>query len=312
MFYFFLFCFIFGRAAISYTNIREVQEHIQQDLLDVFTLTENVPLPVVFNSGRPSSLSLNQGSRQALAGDIDEDDSELPHHRRYWKHAGMGASLGLSCSNSISGTLGEYVQIDGAMYLLTTDHFVRHALREGRSADPALQSPYEIVSPSLSDLADLRSNFQMYMSKNKEALDFKDNAAMDRNLRRWKRDHDRHDSEYVLGNITHLSGAASVKITGSEPRVQRTIDWALGKVTIQRQGENRHRDVQASEGNRHFYMSEDLHPKGNGMPCTRTSPMIPGASAYFVGAGTGYHSGTINAPLAIISQGRCITHKSSP
>ena len=56
-------------------------------------------------------LSLIAGALQQDESDIDEDEDEgeaysIPHHRRWWKYVGMGASLGLRCSSQVSGTLG--------------------------------------------------------------------------------------------------------------------------------------------------------------------------------------------------------------
>ena len=69
-----------------------------------------------------------RGALKLLAGghshdsEYEEDNNAdchryaLPHHARYWKYPGMGASIGLLCTEQEFATLGCYVKIDDDIF----------------------------------------------------------------------------------------------------------------------------------------------------------------------------------------------------
>lgn len=85
--------------------------------------------------------------------DNDEnDENEFPHHKRYWRYPGMGASIGMRCSKTVSATLGGYILLDKKRYLISVDHFIQESEWTKDIQHSPGGVPLELTSPSLSDV----------------------------------------------------------------------------------------------------------------------------------------------------------------
>ena len=257
------------------------------------------------------------------------DLCDFPWFKRYWKTPGMGASLGLRCSNSVSATLGGYVFVNNRPYLLTVDHFIDKAQEHRGGATAAMLDPWALTSPSLLDMKDMTASLEQSIRNTKADIaryvsnlgpedllvsDMKKLYDTGGDLRQvydmlgffhtllneLKKD----EQEFILGRVAHRctlkAREPSSYCTNSLPQageypVEHRMDWTLCEVRVARCGINRHRF--RFDDNDMDHMRQDAEPHGLGELCQDTCDVEPGRRVYFVGQKTGINHGRIGSSL---------------
>ena len=292
-------------------------QKVREAIGEIYKYLGELPVKINFSSGR---LTLLAG---ADSDNEDDEGQEFPHHRRWWKYAGMGASLGLRCNKRVSGTLGGYIFVDGKSYMLTADHFIERARLAVDSSNIEDKSSREIMSPSPHDIQDMLSSLQATINdigeglqsdleeRGQDELSIAEVQGLDSyqkeqrewydKFQTWSKKLDRKDEDFVLGEVKQRCSRNQVEINGS--RDLRKMDWALCSVVNNREGDNRHRYRSKLAPWAAEYKHDGLHPQGAGEPCTQTCPVQAGAQVHYVGAGTGYQSAIINPPEGVLSIG---------
>ena len=261
------------------------------------------------------------------------------NYKRPYSKPGMGASVGLLCSDKLSATLGGYVLIGGKKYLLTSEHFIANAR--------ALADPNDdcdtLTSPSREDLRNMENNLKQnkrdsdsnvntLVGKGYSDKDYAEDVFSDPNLSDELRDAMSNNEdikslldqvtskplEYAVGKVKKLSLgpprrhsisrtlANQVGLQNDELEVKHSMDWAL--ITTD------NRTAQAGE-NRHKYRSnkdaiEDvLYVDENnraGDVVYETCGAESGHLVYYVGQKSKHRIGKVSLPVFDNSSGTLV------
>ena len=284
-----------------------------------------------------------EGSIKKISGveGIDDDDGGESadvrrldfNYKRPYSKPGMGASVGLLCSDKLSATLGGYVLIGGKKYLLTSEHFIANAR--------ALADPNDdcdtLTSPSREDLRNMENN----LKQNKRDSDSNVNSLVEKgygdkdyaedvfsgpNLSDELRDAMSNNEnikslldqvtspplEYAVGKVRKLSLgtprrhsisrtlANQVGLQNDELEVKYSMDWAL--ITTDNRtaqaGENRHKyrsNKDAIEDN--LYVDENNRASQSGDVIYETCGAESGHLVYYVGQKSKHRIGKVSLPL---------------
>ena len=289
------------------------------------------------------SLRFTEGSVKKLNGEgvVDDDDGKsaddqlaLNYGRPYSK-PGMGASVGLLCSNTISATLGGYVLIGGKKYLLTSEHFVTKS-RKLEIGDYDNLDDSTLISPSIYDLKKIEAN----LKQNQRDLEGEINELMPQIYgnqeiaeeafndltpalcgKTKKRDDVRilldqvtkPPLEYAVGSVRKLrcdetrtevisrSLADDVGVQNDQLMVKHHMDWALFNTNsqIDELGENRHKYRSNQDAIVDNYIEERHHVIQPGDICHETCGVESGLSVHYVGQRSKHRSGKVSLPSLV-------------
>ena len=287
-------------------------------------------------------VQFSQNQFKLLTGSISEEASPSNDERRIkfaygrpWESPGMGASIGLRCTDRVSATLGGYVMIENVKYILTTDHFIRASRNHERENEGAVtdldrldKDRKTLTSPSLADLKDMEGCLEQDVHASKANLK-NDMLEKFKGIREIStRDLDKYEpgaqcpnpeelldairkpqDSFVLGELAHqcmenrraswpeLSGSYS-----SHPCVK--MDWALFKVSEQRaEGQNTHRYQSNDDAKEDDYSSRNGRRFSQGSPCQETCDILRNAKVHYVGQRSGRRGGTVNGVPMLSSDG---------
>ena len=87
----------------------------------------------------------------------DLDQQDLPWHARYWESPGMGASVGLFCTDEEFATLGSYIEVDDETYILTVDHFISESYLK---VVDGVKDRLTLTSPALAKVKSMKRNLE--------------------------------------------------------------------------------------------------------------------------------------------------------
>ncbi|MCJ1387105.1 hypothetical protein MMC17_010234 [Xylographa soralifera] len=259
----------------------------------------------------------------------DTDLCDFPWYKRWWEKSGMGASIGLRCSNSVSATLGGYVFINHQPFLLTVDHFIDKALAHKKDPTATTLDSLTLTSPSLLDVNDMIATLEQSIRNIKadvaqvvNSLGTQDLSSNDMkqlydsggDLRQLTHMHDvfntlreelrKDEEEFVLGKVTYRCrskeekpsyyDATPLPQSSKDPVIHR-MDWALCEVNSARCGINRHR--YRSDEDSMDCLCPDAGPHGLGKLCQATCDPESYTPIYFAGQKSGINHGQIGSSL---------------
>lgn len=262
---------------------------------------------------------------QELENDTKEEDSDHRLHfnlNRPHTKPGMGASVGLISSPSVSATLGGYILINGQIFILTTDHFIERSQMTGNSG---LMSGDQktLVSPSLGNLAQMVGCLEQTKrdhnattksdllkrsgDRDIPASELRDRVPVserdavrqrDRNLDKLLDQVQKPYEYYTLGKVIRRSQGPR-KASDSHPYGQghmRYMDWAICEVNHERVGENRHKYRSNDDAKADDYIDIDGSNLRHGLGdiCHETCDIIPGEDIFYVGQTSGHRMGIVN------------------
>lgn len=231
---------------------------------------------------------------------------------------GMGASLGLICSEKVSGTLGGYILINGEKFILTSDHFVEQSQDTKINTGVMPGDKKTLVSPSLFDRAritecleqterDIKAKKKsqwlehvgdrdIQPSEPDDAISFPRSIGdIEELLEQVKRPH----AEFSLGEVFRRSKeprkSLDAQVLGEIGYdYMRQMDWAICKVNNDRAGENRPKYRSNEEARADHYIHESNRADEPGDICHETCDIDPGSQVYYVGQKSGRRDGTVN------------------
>lgn len=296
----------------------------------------------------PISMRFLEGNVKKLSGveGADDDDGgesarlqrlDLNYNRPY-SRPGMGASIGLLCSDKVSATLGGYVLISGEKYMLTSEHFVANS-RELADRDDDVT----VTSPSREDLKIIENNLKQnkrdidsdinslaprtYGDRDISENDFSDSDNVPPELREAMSKNDgvrslldqvtRPPFEYALGTVKKLSLevkreiisrdlAIKAGLGNDEVMVDHQMDWALIKIKgrIAHTCENRHKYRSNQDAvDDGFYVDENSHANQPGDVVYETCGAEVGYTVYYVGQRSKHRIGQVSMPILDGSSG---------
>lgn len=276
----------------------------------------------------------------SLVSDEEEDDDPEFHTKRYWQNPGMGASIGMRCTNVVSATSGGYVLVDGRKLLLTVEHFIGRSHKENVAISPEHRDLVTLTSPSLSDVEEMRKSldatFRDLNAKSELLSKQPGDGEISLNdlhlpptgmeeishamevIEKYQSELSRSEQDFILGELAGrcrpkamLSiDAESSSSSSSESAISCRMDWAMFNVENRRIGENRHRFQTGSE----FELAEttgENNPNwtGDGDFCSDTCELEPNAFVHYVGQRSGSRKGQINAVPMLLKSGGVITYE---
>ena len=289
------------------------------------------------------SLRFTEGTVKKLNGEgaVDDDDGKSAddqlafNYGRPYSKPGMGASVGLLCSNSISATLGGYVLIGGKKYLLTSEHFVAKSRKLG-IGDCDIDDDSTLTSPSIYDLKKIEANLkqnqrdlegeinelmlQTYGNQEiaEEAFNDLTPALRDKTKRRddvriLLDQVTKPPLQYAVGTVRRLrldetrtevisrSLADDVGLQNDQLMVKHHMDWALFDTYAQMAeiGENRHKYRSNQDAIVDNYIEESDHVNQPGDVCQETCGVVSGLSVHYVGQRSKHRSGKVSLPSLV-------------
>lgn len=297
----------------------------------------------------PISMRFIEGSVKKLSGmeEGDNDDGgestyfqrlDLNYNRPYSK-PGMGASVGLLCSDKVSATLGGYVLIDGEKYILTSEHFVTHS-RELIDPDDDCDT---VTSPSRKDLKEIENNLKQdkrdidseinslarrtygdreipetdFSNPNTLSPELRDALSKNEDVRSLLDQVTRPRRSYAVGTVKKLSlEVKNASISRSLAKdlgmgddnimVDHQMDWALIKTNSHtaRNGHNRSKYRSNQDAiDDGLYVDENDHTNQPGDVVYETCGAEVGYTVYYVGQKSKHRSGRVNLPTQNGSSG---------
>jgi hypothetical protein len=273
---------------------------------------------------------LEDSTDDSQEGEEDDEGGEYPYLQRYWRRPGMGASIGLQCSDSVSATLGCYIKVDTEIFALTVQHFISksHCARiAGMSASKTLVSPPQVevdaMKKSLEQLIrNCEHDIKVAWLAHSGRTEFVQGQGgfetlPERVLELWeKQAYARKDleellkqpSHFVLGSIVHQSQSSNsaVHIAHTQPvgnliDLEPHMDWALSAINENRKGVNRHRYACDGASGNLDYIDGDVDGYGAGELCYETGPVQPNVPVHFWGQSTGRQRGQISPVKSLVT-----------
>lgn len=292
---------------------------------------ESVPMRFIEGSikklGEVEGADDDDGAQSAYLHRLD-----LNFNRPYSK-PGMGASLGLLCSDKVSATLGGYVLIGGEKYMLTVEHLVGKARQAADTDDDYVT----ITSPSREILKKIKNNLvqtekdidsqikslgsRFYGDRNIPDNDFSDPNNQSPELNDLMSQREvvfsllnqvmRSRSEYAVGTVKSLSieprdGVISSSLANdlglpnNELIMKHKMDWALIRTNSHtaHNGENRHKYRSNEDAIQDdLYVDEDGHTNQPREVVYETCSPRSAETVYYVGQRSKHRSGRVSAPI---------------
>ncbi|MCJ1396415.1 hypothetical protein MMC18_009305 [Xylographa bjoerkii] len=311
---------------------QSIKAEIRAEIAKICDAVEQCHVVSQFSVGKV--VLLGKSSIASSSGDegCENDDTDLcdfPWYKRWWEKPGMGASIGLRCSNSVSATLGGYVVINNQPYLLTVDHFIDKARRHQDGATATTLDPLALTSPSLLDVKDMIASLEQSIRNVKADIAklFNNLGSQDLlldcmqqlyddggDLRQWYdildffdtllKELRKDEQQFVLGRVEYRCvlkarepssyNETPLPYSDENPIVHR-MDWALCRVNSARWGVNRHR--YGSDKVPMDYLCPNTEPHGLGELCQDTCDPESYTHVYFVGQKSGINHGRIGSSL---------------
>ena len=282
----------------------------------------------------PGSLELLAGSIRRRISQRNEaatdDKRELPFYTRFWKYPGMGASIGLLCTEEEFATLGCYVEVDKQKFILTVDHFIEKSYRKLRSG---IEDKATLTSPALAKVNKMKEELGHLLSSVEGEMhaaileQFGDRELLPEDLddppeefsKVWRKhsfisdiieELEKDENEFRIGSLAHKCKSNSMAPLcaehstlaaelGTHPglggEMCHRMDWALFSVD-ERAGDNRHRYRYNPDDGTTDYFPEDIE-HGEGKICRDTCIVDSNEKVYFVGQTSGRLTGEINGAL---------------
>ena len=311
------------------------RKDIKKAITLLFRNNPNLPVPTInFYEGHTACLAYDDSS------DEDDVDGSVPfrHEKRYWEELGMGGSVGLRGTRSVSATSGGYILVNGRPYLHLANHFVEKGLRrpDGHRRQP--HDPIYLTSPSLRDVYDYRDRLNETLKKHaaitQQIFDrpYQDlkleeirafvraggvdaivnshtREAIDEIFRsKWLLEElEGDDDDFLLGHIAFRCSSDDQTIyrnctvpPGERGNNLMKMDWALCDVT----SAFSHRQGT----NRHrFPMSRnsrqlDYRQNHPGNLCEYTCPITPEEKVHYVGRVSGLRRGEISPTRGLVGR----------
>ena len=262
----------------------ETQARIEEDLIGIYhkhRVTDHV------------SVKFIRGGIQKLSGEQDDstDSDDTTAQKRKFNFnrpctkPGMGASLGLLLSSTVSATLGGYIVINGEQYILTSEHFAAKSQESSVNDDDNhdILGTETIISPSRPDLSEITENLKQntrdYRAKIEDILEkipqpifpggfgsteLEELYSGQRIVQKYLGQVNKKCNNFALGNVfkrtagdlraalsnQYLSGISTAV------RIKHKMDWAICGVN-QRRGENRHKYQSNDEAVCDNYIEEE-------------------------------------------------------
>ncbi|KAH8789180.1 hypothetical protein BGZ57DRAFT_850779 [Hyaloscypha finlandica] len=282
-----------------------------------------------------------KGSIIHLSGVIEEDeetcgeneDRPLALHNSYWEHAGMGASIGLLCTNTEFATLGCYLNVDGGRFILTVDHFIQksyESLDQYREGDRKT-----LTSPAIAKVRSMGTRLEQLFSKLDTELQAKVDKNPELNLEDMEdpanlptlnlvatmeqvqillKQHQKKEIEYKIGSLSYQCNPRSVALlSGYHSTVKQApqssdgtehgvrLDWAVFEVdsASSRKGRNRYRRNRDS-GDTTLSPNQEELGEGQGEICRQTCIVEGNEKVHFVGGRNGSLEGQVNGTLQLV------------
>ena len=300
------------------------------------------PIKVRFFKGRPRKLSgeIDIPDEVASSSAIEEQNMRYNLNRPFSKLR-MGASLGLLCSETLSGTLGGFVSLNCQTYFLTSDHLVPNPSNSVSKKE--MDADHDaITSPSMSDLLLMEEHFKQKLRDSRGEV----NRLMEAEYG------DRDISDICLSNLAYLpillreaierqKRIESLLTQVGRPRHEYKIgsafkhsieprrapyppaladtlglknkffihfmDWCLCKMSNET-AENRHKYQSIEDAKKDPYTEEADFVDPPGEVCYDICDVEPGVAVYYVGQGSGRREGRVNsAPISMCCGGEA-TH----
>ena len=284
----------------------------------------------------PISMRFIEGSVKRLSGvdgAVEDDDGKSKysqlldlHYNLPYSKPGMGASVGLLCSDKCSATLGGYILIGGEKYMLTAEHLVANS-RELADPDDDCDT---LTSPSREDLKKIENNLdQVERDIVSEINSLVPRLHGDRDVPENEYDSPPPElrdamskkddvkclldqvtmlpNKYAVGTVKKLSlEVKNASISRSLARdlglgnenlmVNHQMDWALIK-TNGRTGDNRHKYRSNQDAIDHgLYVDKDHHANQPGDIVYETCGAESGYTVYYVGQRSKHRSGKVTLP----------------
>ena len=318
-----------------------VRAEIRKGLLEICCSKGREYIPVLFSKGSMALLVESSAQIEASADEDQDDDDEydFPLFKRWWGKPGMGASIGMRCSRSVSATLGGHIMINNEPYMLTVQHFIDKAKKHLDNPIEIQEEPFMLTSPSLFDVdfmrvcieqtkVNMNANLRMEWSNQFgdgeeipiEEVQANPNshvslqmlAKEEQELLTLQEELYRDEQDFELGPVYTYEPKPRVSTTS--PRLWRAdrvnthvlhrMDWALCRVHPSRKGVNRHR----YRGEHDPVTNEDYWSDGAGLGdgdfCQHTCDPKPNMRVYYVGRKSGLQSGEIEAaPMLVLRDG---------
>ncbi|KAH8803423.1 hypothetical protein F5884DRAFT_888726 [Xylogone sp. PMI_703] len=267
--------------------------------------------------------------------EVDDSPRPLPYYTRYWRYAGMGASIGMICTDDEFATFGCYVDIDGQIFILSVDHFI--AKSYGRADINRDVDRKSLTSPALAkvnkmngELRGLKLNLASELKAKLEELGPTVSAKLSKDQSRpleeilaqirlvetFLKELNKSESDFKIGSLSHrckkdaivMSSSTSSALAFSDTgNLGHRVDWALFEVdrSADRVGSNRHRYKHFSDDSDDSVMDflpieQNVVDEGEGEICQETSVVEGNEEAYFVGQTSGLIEGEVNGALKLV------------
>jgi hypothetical protein len=257
----------------------------------------------------------------------EEEEEELfPYYKLYWKHPGMGASVGmLPDCESRTATLGCWIHIEKELYLLTVKHLIgKQVLKDfvdGKSPCLQVTSPSHGVLEKLEgDLAHFRRQITEDMGEEIRKIapeggllkqeDAQNSKTLDTLLSQNDKIKEHLDEcyldpqAYLIGTVKFWSDPEAVRqpLSSQNPKFGHAMDWAACKAG-HRFGANKHRYRYVGEEYEGVYWDID-NKWGAGNIVHGVAPISENDKVYFVGSTSGRVDATVHsAGIAVDSKG---------
>ena len=301
-------------------------------------------IPLHFSKGRMMFLAGHSAPAESATGEskaeyetIEEDEEgeerEFPYFKRWWAFPGMGASIGMRCTRSVSATLGGYILVDNQLYMLTVDHFIQESQKNSDNTTGGANESLELTSPSLADIddmledleqsfrgnsADIGASFLQFGDRDITLNDLQEDQAYhgtlqtladdDYYIRTVLQELRKDEVEFDLGTVVHrcirrkresVRSNRFLPINMAGTNIAHRMDWALCKVP-NRVGQNRHRYCSSSDPTTIDYFSEGASRMGDGALCQDICDPEPNTNVHYVGRKSGRQCGQINAVPVLV------------
>jgi len=301
----------------SYIPEEKTRMNIEQALDEICSNNKHEAIPVRFLTGNFRMLFGEQGAMTVPDYKKEIEQQRLKYQfNRPSRTPGMGASLGMLCSEKVSATLGGHIMVEGQKFILTSEHFIAKCIENAVTDDQET-----IVSSSPVNLIEIKGSLRQSLRNKRDKINSFVKAAFgDRGLLPSEMNDcprlqeayydisatleklqqvDKPIADFVLGTRFRRSNDGLREALGIRPpgsnypnsRLMHHMDWAVCKVNS-RAGENRHR----YQSNRDALASIDRSDCIEGLEdiCHETCEISPGAQVYYVGQRSGHRGGTVN------------------
>ena len=328
------------RVQSPYTQSDGIRTEIREAIAAICHGNGRVYIPLRFSTGRMTLLvgaSIQCEALMDIGQDDEDNEEDFPYFTRFWKNPGMGGSIGMRCTRSVSATLGGHIMVDGQPFMLTVQHLIEESRQHVNNHTGTTDDLFVLTSPSLSDVDNMRADLEQSEPNKKADIgmecrrrfgdqditleDVQAAEAAPSNLKALDDDYEhintireelsKDDLEFDLGSIAYYSKSEPRETCRphrlwpkelARRRVFHRMDWALCRVNIARQGENRHRYHFEDDPTMVNYWSDGANQLGDGEICQETCELKPNVRVHYVGRRSGRQRGQVNAVPMLLSK----------